>query len=97
MDFLTETANRGFAAVLIYLDSAKAFDKVSHKALIYKLQCYGYNEKLIRWLIGFLTKRRQRVNFNLLPKETEIRWTATTVCSHQTTKSNLSRKINRHK
>ena len=61
LDFLTESLNRGFYAILIYLDFAKAFDKVSHKALIYKLQCYGYNEKLIRWLIGFLTKRRQRV------------------------------------
>ena len=63
MDFLTETANRGFAAVLIYLDFAKAFDKVSHRALLLKLENLGFDGKLLSWLKGFLTKRKQRVAF----------------------------------
>jgi exonuclease III len=64
LDFLTETLNRGLYAILIYLDFAKAFEKVSHKALIYKLRSYGFNEELVTWLIGFLTKRRQRVKID---------------------------------
>ena len=63
MDFLTEKANRGFAAVLIYLDFAKAFDKVSHRALLLKLENLGFDGKLLSWLKGFLTKRKQRVAF----------------------------------
>ncbi len=61
LDYLTETINRGFAAILIYLDFAKAFDKVSHKALIHKLESLGFTGKLLRWLENFITKRKQRV------------------------------------
>jgi retron-type reverse transcriptase len=61
MDFLTETQNRGFAGVTIYLDFAKAFDKVSHKALLYKLENMGFDGILLEWLSSFLTNRKQRV------------------------------------
>ena len=64
LDFLTETLNRGFSAILIYLDFAKAFDKVSHRALGYKLKCYGFTTKLIEWLNNFLSNRRQRVKID---------------------------------
>ena len=45
----------------IYLDCAKAFDKVDHRLLIVKLQCYGYGEDLIKWIKSFLTDRFQTV------------------------------------
>ena len=45
----------------IYLDFAKAFDKVDHRLLISKLQRYGFHPKLIKWLDSFLTGRSQRV------------------------------------
>jgi hypothetical protein len=61
MDFLTETKNRGFDGVTIYLDFAKAFDKVSHKALLLKLENMGFDGILLEWLKGFLTSRKQRV------------------------------------
>jgi hypothetical protein len=61
MDFLTETKNRGFAGVTIYLDFAKAFDKVSHKALLYKLEKMGFDGVLLNWLKDFLQGRKQRV------------------------------------
>ncbi|CAF1034852.1 unnamed protein product [Brachionus calyciflorus] len=46
---------------IIYLDFCKAFDKVPHKRLIYKLRCNGLNDKLKEWIQAFLTGRRQRV------------------------------------
>ena len=36
-------------------------DKVSHKKLIRKLEAYGINEMLVRWIEGFLSNRKQRV------------------------------------
>ena len=42
-------------------DFAKAFDKVSHRALIKKLELYGFKGKLFIWLKDFLTYRKQRV------------------------------------
>ena len=38
---------------------AKAFDKVSHEKLLLKLEAYGINSILVRWVKGFLLNRRQ--------------------------------------
>ena len=61
LDFLTETLNRGLLALLIFLDFAKAFDKVSHKALLVKLKAYGFTDEIITWIKDYLTNRKQRV------------------------------------
>ena len=45
----------------IYLDYAKAFDKVDHKLLIRKLHRYSLNPKIIRWIDSFLSDRKQAV------------------------------------
>ena len=45
----------------IYLDYAKAFDKVDHQLLISKLNIYGIHPKLITWIESFLTDRTQAV------------------------------------
>ena len=45
----------------IYLDHAKAFDKVDHKLLIRKLHRYSFYLKIIRWIDSFLSDRRQAV------------------------------------
>ena len=45
----------------IYLDYAKAFDKVDHKLLIKKLHLYGINPKIIKWIECFLSDRKQAV------------------------------------
>ena len=46
---------------IIYLDFTKAFDRISHSHLIYKLKHYGIRGKILRWLTSFLQDRRQRV------------------------------------
>ena len=44
----------------VFLDFAKAFDKVSH-AHLYKLECYGIKDQILNWLRDFLTPRKRRV------------------------------------
>ena len=48
----------------IYLDFAKAFDKVDHELLIHKLKCYGIQGNLLKWITSFLSDRSQRVSIN---------------------------------
>ena len=49
---------------IIYLDFAKAFDKVDHKILMRKLQIAGVNGKLLEWIESFLDLRYQMVVVN---------------------------------
>ena len=46
---------------IIYLDSKKAFDQVSHKRLAVKLEFYGITSKLHKWISCFLSNRLQSV------------------------------------
>ncbi len=61
LDFLSETLNRGFLAILIYLDFAKAFDKGDHVGLHIKLERIGFRGAILCWLKAFLTDRKQMV------------------------------------
>ncbi|CAB3995716.1 Hypothetical predicted protein [Paramuricea clavata] len=45
----------------IYLDFAKAFDKVSHDLLLVKLHNFGIKGNLLRWFKNYLSGRFQRV------------------------------------
>ena len=44
-----------------YLDFSKAFDLVSHKHLLLKLEKYGINGDIGRWIQAFLENRKQKV------------------------------------
>lgn len=46
---------------IIYLDFAKAFDKVPHHRLLQKLKAHGINGKIWNWIRAWLTNRNQRV------------------------------------
>ena len=46
----------------VFLDISKAFDKVWHEGLIYKLQQNGISGKLLNILVDFLNNRKQRVD-----------------------------------
>ena len=49
---------------LILLDFSKAFDKVNHLKLLYKLQTHGVQGKTLRWIESFLVGRSQTVVLN---------------------------------
>ena len=46
---------------VMYIDLAKAFDKVSHIKLIFKLKLLGIGGDLLAWIGSFLCNRTQRV------------------------------------
>jgi hypothetical protein len=47
--------------LLLFLDISKAFDKVWHPGLLFKLRQSGVDNSLLRWFESYLSKRRQRV------------------------------------
>ena len=48
----------------VFVDISKAFDKLCHEGLIYKLQQNGISGELLNILIDFRNNRKQRVVFN---------------------------------
>ena len=61
IDTILEMLSEGANADVIYLDFAKAFDKVSHKILLKKIENLGINGKVLTWLKSFLSNRYQSV------------------------------------
>ena len=60
-DYITDSINQNEPLDIVYMDFAKAFDKVSHNRLIVKLNSYGFDKILINWIKSFLKNRFQRV------------------------------------
>ena len=54
--------NRGHKQTdLIIMDFAKAFDKVPHRRLLYKLRYYGIRGTTLQWITSWLSGRSQKV------------------------------------
>jgi hypothetical protein len=49
---------------MIFLDISKAFDRVYHDGLIFKLKQLGIEGKLLEWLKSYITSRKQKVVLN---------------------------------
>ena len=47
---------------VIFLDLAKAFDKVPHKRLLLKLKDHGIDGKVLQWIENWLKGRKQMVH-----------------------------------
>ena len=47
-----------------FCDTSKAFDRVWHNGLLYKLRCMGCPNRIVNWFASYLSKRRQRVVIN---------------------------------
>ena len=61
-NMMTSLSNNPKSSVdMIYLDYAKAFDKVDHGVLLNKLETFGICGKLGEWLHSFPTNRRHHV------------------------------------
>ena len=61
IDRVIEILENNKNADVLYLDFAKAFDKVCHKTLLKKLEGFGIQGKLLEWIRSFLSDRYQRV------------------------------------
>ena len=54
----------GYVVDSIYLDFAKAFDKVDHNVLLLKMQSLKITGKILNWCEAFLKNRQQQVKVN---------------------------------
>ena len=59
---IIEDLEKGYRNHVIYLDFAKAFDKVHHEVLLQKLQHIGITGKLHHWIKQFMCSRKQAVS-----------------------------------
>ena len=64
LEVVTKHVDDGLPVDTIYLDFAKAFDKVPHNRLLKKLEAHGISGKVNGWIRSWLTDRKQRVMVN---------------------------------
>ena len=61
LDRVTGCVDAGDSVDVIFLDFAKAFDKVPHRRLVSKLKSHGIQGKILDWISEWLRGRVQRV------------------------------------
>ena len=61
MEKITAAVDGGEAVDVVFLDFAKAFDKVPIQRLLKKVKAHGIGGKLYSWIAAWLTDRLQRV------------------------------------
>ena len=61
---MTKHVNNGLPVDTLYLDFAKAFDKVPHRRLLIKLKANGIDGVVLEWIRIWLKYRKQRVILN---------------------------------
>ena len=64
LETLTTLVDMGHNVDVVYLDFAKAFDKVPHQRLLKKLESHGIGGKVLDWISAWLHERKQRVVLN---------------------------------
>ena len=64
LNTLTELVDKGHCVDVVYLDFAKAFDKVPHQRLLLKVEGLGIGGKVLSWIKCWLSDRKQRVVLN---------------------------------
>ena len=61
---LCSSINEGKEVCVVFVDISKAFDKVWHPGLLYKLEMCGIKGNLLAWFKSYLSDRFQRVIVN---------------------------------
>ena len=64
LETVTKIADDGHPLDIIYLDFAKAFDKVPHRRLLNKMRALGIDGKILDWTAAWLRNRLQRTVLN---------------------------------
>jgi hypothetical protein len=64
METVTRAIDAGKPFDIVYLDFAKAFDKVPRERLLEKLRAHGVQGRALNWIRSWLTGRKQRVVLN---------------------------------
>ena len=61
VEFILNSMHDGKNVDVVYLDFAKAFDKVDHKILLQKVKNFGIKGKIYLWIKEFIENRYQQV------------------------------------
>ena len=61
MESVTLHVDEGNPVDIVYLDFAKAFDKVPYERLFRKLEAHGVTGSVLNWIRNWLSSRRQKV------------------------------------
>ncbi len=64
MEKITSVIDAGQPFDVVFLDFAKAFDKVPRERLLEKLRAHGVRGRALNWIRNWLTGRKQRVVLN---------------------------------
>lgn len=60
-DYILKAIDEGKTTCVVFCDLSKAFDRVWHKGLLFKLKTYGIKCNLLRWFQSYVVNRTQRV------------------------------------
>ena len=60
---IVKCIDEGKSCCMIFCDLSKAFDRVWHKGLLFKLQTYGVTGNLLEWFKIYLSDRKQKVMY----------------------------------
>ena len=58
---LYKSLDDGMEVAMVFLDISRAFDRVWHKGLIFKLKGIGVSGSLLSWLVDYISGRSQKV------------------------------------
>jgi len=61
MDYIYSEVDKRNDVAVIFLDISKAFDRVYHAGLLFKLKQMGIEGNLLAWIRSYLSNRKQRV------------------------------------
>ena len=64
LEVVTNAVDNGHPVDVIYLDFAKAFDKVPHQRLAAKVKAHGIGGSIVAWIEEWLANRKQTVVVN---------------------------------
>ena len=64
LEILTNAHEQGKSVDIVFLEFAKAFDKVPKQRLLEKIQAHGIQGNVINWIHQWLSGRKQRVVIN---------------------------------
>ena len=58
---ITQSIDSGTHTCIVFCDISKAFDRVWHKGLIFKLKQNGLDGNILKWVENYLSDRKQKV------------------------------------
>ena len=64
LDHIRHKMDEGYLTGAVFIDLSKAFDTVSHSALLNKLPSYGIDSNELMWITDYLFNRKQTVFYN---------------------------------